>query len=88
MAKRERLRVIHDILAAVRDNRQIKPTRLLQVSNLSPQMFKEYIQELSTKRFIEETLDGGRKHYQLTDKGYSFLEQYKTMLKFIDDFGL
>ena len=47
--KRERLDVIKDILRVTRDNRQIKPTRLLYASNLSPQMFKEYVDELLKK---------------------------------------
>jgi predicted transcriptional regulator len=41
--KRERLAVIRDILNAIRNTKNIKPTRLLYASNLSPQMFKEYI---------------------------------------------
>ena len=43
--KRERLEVIKDILMSIRQNKNIKPTRLLYASNLSPQMFKEYINE-------------------------------------------
>jgi len=51
--KRERLEVIRDIILAIKSNRNIKPTRLLYASNLSPQMFKEYINELITKGFIK-----------------------------------
>ena len=50
--KRERLEVIKDILMSIRQNKNIKPTRLLYASNLSPQMFKEYINELIEKKFI------------------------------------
>ncbi len=50
--KRERLDIIKDILMSIRENRNIKPTRLLYASNLSPQMFKEYINELISKNFI------------------------------------
>jgi predicted transcriptional regulator len=87
--KRERLEVIRDILSSIRDaGKSIKPTRLLYSSNLSPQMFKEYIEELAGKGFIEQTGDEGRKQYTLTKKGYEFLEQYQVILKFIDNFGL
>ena len=55
--KRERLEVIKDILKAIRENRQIKPTRLLYASNLSPQMFKDYINELLQKGFIKFEID-------------------------------
>jgi predicted transcriptional regulator len=88
--KRERLEVIHDILQAVRSNaNSIKPTRLLQISNLSPQMFREYTEELMEKRFLREEQDSkGRKTYSLTDKGFEFLEKYQTIVQFIDNFGL
>ncbi len=87
--KRERLEVIHDILVAVRENHNsIKPTRLLQLSNLSPQMFRDYTEELVEKKFIREETVSGKKTYSLTDKGYEFLEKYKTIVQFIDNFGL
>ena len=47
--KRERLEVIRDILKSIMSNKNIKPTRLLYASNLSPQMFKEYVNELLKK---------------------------------------
>ena len=55
--KRERLEVIRDILKAIKESRGIKPTRLLYSSNLSPQMFKEYINELISKEFIKLEID-------------------------------
>ena len=54
--KRDRLEIIRDILLSIQDKKQIKPTRLLHSSNLSPQMFKEYISLLSKKEFIEEQI--------------------------------
>ena len=66
----------------------IKPTRLLYSSNLSPQMFKEYIGELLKKGFIkEENLKKGRV-FLLTKRGNEFLEQYRTIENFIENFGL
>ena len=87
--KRERLDVIRDILRSVRENREIKPTRLLYSSNLSPQMFKEYVNELIGKKFISlEEKDNGKKFFILTTKGHEFLEQYKAIEEFIENFGL
>jgi len=87
--KRERLDVIRDILIAVRENRKIKPTRLLYASNLSPQMFKDYISELLEKGFIiTETDNKGKKTISLTKKGNEFIEEYRSIEKFIDNFGL
>lgn len=87
--KRERLEVIRDILKSIRDTRNIKPTRLLYSSNLSPQMFKEYINELIEKKFIQiEVHKDEKKTFSLTKKGYDFLEQYRTIENFVEDFGL
>ncbi|MFC2134869.1 winged helix-turn-helix domain-containing protein [Bacteroidota bacterium] len=87
--KRERLEVIYDILSAIRSsNNSIKPTRLLYSSNLSPQMFKDYVLELLEKKFIMENVEKERKTYSLTTKGYNFLEEYKVIVGFIEDFGL
>lgn len=87
--KRERLEVIRDILKVIRENRSIKPTRLLYSSNLSPQMFKDYINELLQKKFIvlKEDKDG-KKEFSLEKKGQEFLEKYKIIEEFVGGFGL
>ena len=87
--KRERLDVIKDILMAIRENRSIKPTRLLYASNLSPQMFKDYINELIGKNFIRLDVDKeDKKTFALTGKGNNFLEEYRVIENFIKNFGL
>jgi predicted transcriptional regulator len=87
--KRERLEVIRDILGSIRKTRNIKPTRLLYSSNLSPQMFKEYINELISKGFIKlEVSDEEKKTFSLTGKGNNFLEEYRVIENFVNSFGL
>ena len=87
--KRERLEVIKDILRVVRENRSIKPTRLLYSSNLSPQMFKEYVNELLKKGFIKMNDEGdNKKTISITNKGNEFLQQYKVIETFVENFGL
>jgi len=87
--KRERLEVIKDILESIRSSRNIKPTRLLYSSNLSPQMFKEYINELLTKEFISlEIDDKEKKTFSLTKKGQDFLQEYRVIENLIENFGL
>ena len=87
--KRERLEVIKDILKVIRENRSIKPTRLIYSSNLSPQMFKEYINELISKKFINLDIDKKeKKTFSLTKKGHDFLMEYKIIEDFVDNFGL
>ncbi len=87
--KRERLDIIRDILNSIRENRNIKPTRLLYASNLSPQMFKDYINKLISKGFIKLDIDEKQKKtFSLTAKGNEFLEEYKVIENFIENFGL
>jgi len=90
MIKRDRLEVIHDILRVIMDkNNSIKPTPLLRYSNLSSQRFAEYISELLDKDFVKEMRDKkGRKYYTLTDKGFKYIEIYKSIRGFIDEFEL
>jgi predicted transcriptional regulator len=87
--KRERLEVIRDILYTINKTREIKPTRLLYSSNLSPQMFKEYVNELIEKQFIRLEIDSKeKKFFSLTKKGQDFLQQYRMIEEFIANFGL
>ena len=87
--KRERLEIIRDILRSIRTIRDIKPTKLLYASNLSPQMFKEYINELISKEFVKLDIDEKeKKTFSLTNKGNDFLEEYKVLESFVENFGL
>ena len=87
--KRERLEVIRDILKVIQDSRKIKPTRLLYASNLSPQMFKDYVDELLKKKFVQSEDDGnGKKTFSLTKKGNEFLQEYRVIENFVENFGL
>jgi predicted transcriptional regulator len=88
--KRGRLDVIHDILRIIRDHHNsIKPTPLLRYSNLSSQGYADYHSELLQKGFIKEvTGSDGRKYVTLTDKGFGFLEKYRLIRGFIDEFEL
>jgi predicted transcriptional regulator len=88
--KRDRLRVIRDILEVIKSNRNsIRPTPLLRYSNLSSQRFNGYIGELLEKKFIEEGVDkAGRKFFALTEKGLRYLEKYIVITGFIEDFDL
>jgi len=89
MKKRDRLAVIYDILTIISKNHNsIRPTPLLRQSNLSSSSFEEYYDELKEKAFVKEIEENSIKYITLTDKGFKFLEKYKTILEFIDEFGL
>ena len=88
--KRDRLEIIYSILKIIQDKgNSIKPTPLLRFSNVSSQSFNEYYAELLEKRLIREQLDNkGKKYISLTDKGFAYLEKYKVILGFIEEFEL
>jgi len=87
--KRGKLEVIHDILEIVKDNNNsIKFTPLLRRSNLSSERFQEYYSELQSRGFVRELSEKNGKIVTLTDNGFRYLERYKTIISFIDDFGL
>ncbi|MBN2142024.1 hypothetical protein JW711_01720 [Candidatus Woesearchaeota archaeon] len=88
--KRDRLEIIHDILYVVREKKdKALQTHILYKSNLSHQMLTEYLSELLTKGFMIEMTDKkGKKHYELTDKGYNYLKDYNIIRGFVDSYGL
>lgn len=90
MKKRDRLEVIYDILKIIQDKgNSIKPTPLLRFSNLSSKSFSEYFEELKSKEFIKELIDKkDRKYITLTDKGFNYLQKYKMIKGFIQEFEL
>lgn len=78
------------MLKIIQDHRnEIKPTPLLRYSNLSSQRFTEYMKGLKERQLVQEHQDKkGRKHISLTDQGFNYLEKYKMILGFIEDFNL
>ncbi len=88
--KRGRLEIIHDILNAIKlKGGEIKPTHLLYKSNLSHQMMSDYLKELIKKGFVKEQEGkNNSKTYILTKKGYDYLAEYKTIIRFVESFGL
>jgi len=89
MAKRGKLEMIKDILKIIQENHNsIKSTPLLRQSNISSSRFKEYFSELLDKGFVKEINYRGGKYISLTEKGLRFMEKYKTIVNFIDEFEL
>ena len=87
--KRDKLQIIYDILSAIKDkNGKIKPTNVLYKSNLSNQMFSEYMGGLILKGFIVENKAKRGKTYSLTQKGFDYLNKYQMIVDFTNSFGL
>jgi predicted transcriptional regulator len=90
MTKRGKLEIIRDILEIIQNsNNSIRVTPLLRKSGLSSQRFYEYFNELTEKQFVKElTNTHGDKIISLTDKGFNFIEKYRTIVSFIEEFDL
>ena len=87
--KRGRLQIIYDILSVIKEkNGRIKPTNVLYKSNLSNQMFQEYMNELMQKGFIIENQAKNSKTYSLTQKGFNYINKYQLIVDFTNSFGL
>lgn len=87
--KRARLQIIYDILNAIKEkDGRIRPTNVLYKSNLSNQMFDEYMGDLIAKGFVIENRSKSGKTYSLAQKGFNYLSKYQTILDFTNSFGL
>lgn len=90
MAKRNKLEIIHDILRIIQNHHNaIKYTPLLRKSNISTKRFQEYFSDLENKRLIIKRKNSNDDNIvALTEKGFRFIEKYKTIINFIDEFEL
>ena len=86
--QRSALRIHLDILNAVRDEGDAKPTHILYKANLSHDRLVRYLDELTGKGLIEVHQDGENRYYTMTPKGISFLIELRRAESFIQGFGL
>ena len=88
--KRSRLEVVFDILSIVRNNgHRIRITPLIRHSGLSPQSFSSYFAKLRDRGFLEEKFDDGEgRVIILTEKGSSYIREYRAVLRFVKEFEL
>ena len=86
--QRSVLRISLDILNAVRDEGDAKPTHILYRANLSHERMVKYLDDLATKGLIEMKQDGESRTYNLTPKGVSFLIEMRRAEAFVQGFGL
>jgi len=89
MVKRGKLEIIKDILELIRENHgEIQFTPLLRKSNISSSRFNDYFFDLQDKEFVVVSKDKKGKFVKITNKGIRYLEKYKTIVDFIDEFEL
>jgi len=90
MGKRDKLEIMRDILKVIKENHgHIKMTPLLRKSNLSSKRFANYKEELLQKELIQEIEEKKRgKQILITTKGMEFLEKYRAIVNFVNEFDL
>jgi len=86
--QRSVLRIHLDILNAISEEGDAKPTHVLYKANLSHDRLVKYLDELTTKGLIEVKQDGENRTYNLTPKGVSFLLEMRRAEAFVSGFGL
>ena len=86
--QRSVLRINLDILNAVRDEGDAKPTHILYKANLSHERLVRYLDDLTAKGLIDMKSDGENRTYSLTPKGVSFLIEMRRAESFVQGFGL
>lgn len=86
--QRSVLRIHLDILNAVSEEGDAKPTHVLYKANLSHERLVKYLDELTSKGLIQVKQDGENRTYRLTPKGVSFLLEMRRAEAFVRGFGL
>ena len=86
--QRSVLRINLDILNAVQQEGEAKPTHILYKANLSHERMVKYLDDLTAKGLIEAKQDGESRTYSLTTKGVSFLIEMRRAEAFVQGFGL
>jgi predicted transcriptional regulator len=85
---RSQIRIYADILRAIeKEKGDAKPTHVLYGANLSHDRLVKYLAQLKEQGLIEEKGDIDRITYSLTDKGISFLNEFKRISQFAQAFG-
>ncbi len=86
--QRSVLRINVDILNAIRDEGDAKPTHILYKANLSHDRLVKYLDDLTAKGLIEMQQEGDSRTYRMTPKGVSFLIEMRRAESFVQGFGL
>jgi len=86
--QRSVLRINLDILNAIREEGDAKPTHILYKANLSHERLVRYLEDLTGKGLIEVRQDGENRTYKMTPKGIEFLIEMRRAESFVQGFGL
>lgn len=86
--QRSVLRINLDVLNAVREEGDAKPTHILYKANLSHERLVKYLDDLTAKGLIVVKQEGDNRTYRITPKGIGFLIEMRKAEAFVQGFGL
>ena len=72
------MEIMCDILEVVQPG-MVRPTHIIYKANISWRVFNNCLKVLISKGLVTKANDGKRDVYQLTEKGYSVLHEYKEL---------
>lgn len=85
---RSKARIFADILRAVAEEKETRPTHVLYKANLSYDRMTKYLSMLEENGLVERNSEGDRTYYTITDKGRYFLQEFRRVEEFTTAFGL
>ena len=80
--RRDRLKIMAEIMEVAKGGKL--KTRIMYMVNLSFSQVNEYLSFLTEMGFLSVRVDNGRKIYETTTKGKSFIENYMDMAKLLN----
>ena len=77
-SRRSSMEVMCDVLEVVSSGTE-RPTHIINRANISWKVLNNCLRNLISKELIAKVNDGKRDIYQLTEKGYTVLHEYKDL---------
>lgn len=88
VVQRSKVRILVDIMRAVAQDGEAKPTRILYGANLSHERLSKYLEELVGKKLLERRDGSEGVRYMVTKDGHAFLTEFRRIEEFSSAFGI
>ena len=86
--QRSTLRIYLDVITAVKDLHEAKPTHILGRANVPHDRLVRILDQLSSRGLIEVKIDGDSRYYMVTPKGIQFIVELQRADEFVAGFGM
>jgi len=86
--QRSTLRIYLDVITAVKDLHEAKPTHILNRANLPHDRLAKFLDQLLAHGLIEVKTEGEGRYYLITPKGVQFILELQRADEFVAGFGM